>query len=196
MALVQAAPAKGPDAIQELDDEFGRILAAHSGVRMVVHPEIHLFGAADESADPAAWLARAAQPLDGPRVRALAAIAARHQVWLLPGSLPELGDDGRVYNTARVFDPDGRVVASYRKIFPWRPYETWACGSEFVVFDIPEVGRFGLSICYASWFPESTRQLGWLGPRWCSTSSRPPVRTVSSSWSWLRPTRSSTRSTS
>lgn len=163
MALVQAAPATGIDPVQELDEELGRILAEHERVRMVVYPEIHLFGAADEAEDAGAWLQTAAEPLDGPRVRALAQLAAKHRVWLLPGSLPELGDDGLVYNTAVVFDPDGRVAASYRKIFPWRPYETWACGTEFVVFDIAEVGRFGLSICYDSWFPESTRQLGWLG---------------------------------
>jgi len=27
------------------------------------------------------------------------------------------------------------------------------------VFDVPKVGRFGLSICYDIWFPETTRQL-------------------------------------
>ncbi len=32
-------------------------------------------------------------------------------------------------------------------------------GSEFCVFDVPDVGRFGLSICYDIWFPETTRQL-------------------------------------
>jgi hypothetical protein len=34
-----------------------------------------------------------------------------------------------------------------------------AAGTEFCVFDVPEVGRFGLSICYDMWFPETTRQL-------------------------------------
>lgn len=163
VALVQAAPATGADPIPQLDVELTRLLSEHDRVRMVVYPEIHLFGDADAADDPAAWLDAAAEPLDGPRVRALAAVAAKHQIWLLPGSLPELGADGKVYNTAVVFGPDGEVAASYRKVFPWRPYETWACGTEFVVFDIAEVGRFGLSICYDSWFPESTRQLGWLG---------------------------------
>jgi len=30
-------------------------------------------------------------------------------------------------------------------------------GTEFCVFDVPEVGRFGLSICYDMWFPEKPR---------------------------------------
>jgi predicted amidohydrolase len=84
-------------------------------------------------------------------------------VWLIPGSVPELGDDGRVYNAEVVFDPEGRLVASYRKVFPWRPYEAWASGCEFVVFDMPGIGRGGLSICYDVWFPESTRSVAWMG---------------------------------
>ncbi len=45
-------------------------------------------------------------------------------------------------------------------MFPFRPYEAGiTAGTEFCVFDVPEVGRFGLSICYDIWFPETTRQL-------------------------------------
>jgi hypothetical protein len=36
-------------------------------------------------------------------------------------------------------------------------------GSEVCVFDVPDVGRFGLSICYDKWFPETTRQMCWQG---------------------------------
>jgi formamidase len=31
------------------------------------------------------------------------------------------------------------------------------------VFDIPEIGRFGLFICYDLWFPETSRTLAWMG---------------------------------
>jgi hypothetical protein len=86
--------------------------------------------------------------------------ARKHNVWLLPGSLFEAAEDGNVYNTASVIDPDGNIVRSYRKMFPFRPYETGiAAGTEFCAFDVPDVGRFGLSICYDIWFPETTRQL-------------------------------------
>lgn len=163
VALAQAAPATAADPVDELRADVGRILQAYPQVQMVVYPEVHLFGVADETGDPKTWLDEAAEPLHGPRLRALAEVAAEHQVWLLPGTLPELGEDGRIYNTAVVLSPQGRLASSYRKVFPWRPYERWACGSEFVVFDLPDVGRFGLSICYDSWFPESTRQLAWMG---------------------------------
>nr|WP_285803295.1 carbon-nitrogen hydrolase family protein [Streptomyces sp. RKAG290] len=36
-------------------------------------------------------------------------------------------------------------------------------GHEFTVFDIPRVGRVGLAICYDGSFPETVRQLAWLG---------------------------------
>jgi predicted amidohydrolase len=162
VALVQAPPATGGDPVADLAEEVAGLCAERPDLSMVVYPEIHLFGGSDLAPDANAWLAEVAEPLDGPRVRALGEIAAAHGIWLIPGSLPERAGQA-VHNTAVVFAPDGRLVASYRKVFPWRPFEAWAPGDEWVTFDVPEVGRFGLSICFDSWFPESTRQLSWLG---------------------------------
>jgi hypothetical protein len=90
-------------------------------------------------------------------------MAARHHVWLIPGSLFERRD-GDIYNTAPVIDPAGRIVTRYRKMFPFQPYEIGIRpGTEFVAFDVPAVGRFGVTICYDMWFPETTRQLAALG---------------------------------
>ncbi|MBU2358896.1 MAG: carbon-nitrogen hydrolase family protein [Alphaproteobacteria bacterium] len=86
--------------------------------------------------------------------------ARRHKVWLIPGSMFLRAPDGRILNTAVVIDPDGNIIRRYAKMFPFRPYEAGiAAGTEFCVFDVPDVGRFGLSICYDMWFPETTRQL-------------------------------------
>jgi predicted amidohydrolase len=57
-------------------------------------------------------LRSAAEPLDGARVRALGEGAAELGMWLIPGSVPELDDGGRVYDTQVVFDPTGNLVAS------------------------------------------------------------------------------------
>ena len=90
-------------------------------------------------------------------------LARKLGIWLIPGSLYER-HEGRVYNTAPVIDPQGLVVARYRKIFPFLPYEAGVShGTELCVFDVPEVGRFGLSICYDQWFPEVSRGLAWRG---------------------------------
>ena len=90
-------------------------------------------------------------------------MAARHGIWLLPGSMFEKAGD-EIYNTASVIDPQGNVVGRYRKMFPFLPYEQGVTGgSEFLVFDVPSVGRFGVSICYDIWFPETTRTLTSMG---------------------------------
>jgi len=90
-------------------------------------------------------------------------MAAKHKIWLLPGSVFHKVD-GKIYNTASVIDPAGNVVARYRKMFPFYPYEVGVTpGSEFCVFDVPDVGRFGVSICYDMWFPETTRTLAVMG---------------------------------
>lgn len=90
-------------------------------------------------------------------------LARKHALWLVPGSMFE-SRDGRIYNMTPVIDPAGQVVARYRKMFPFAPYEDFtAPGQEFCVFDVPGVGRFGISICYDLWFPEITRTLTSMG---------------------------------
>jgi predicted amidohydrolase len=45
-------------------------------------------------------------------------------------------------------------------MFPFYPYEVGVTGGdEFLIFDVPEVGRFGITICYDMWFPETSRTL-------------------------------------
>ncbi len=105
-------------------------------------------------------LPRYAQPFENEALDLFRQDARRYGIWLIPGSMFEKAEDGRIYNTSAVINPQGEVVARYRKMFPFRPYEAEvAAGTEFCVFDVPEVGRFGLSICYDIWFPETTRHL-------------------------------------
>ncbi|MFC2990491.1 carbon-nitrogen hydrolase family protein [Halomonas tibetensis] len=90
-------------------------------------------------------------------------MAEQHRIWLIPGSMFEQTDEG-IFNTLSVINPHGQVVARYRKMFPFLPYEAGVeSGSEFVVFDVPNVARFGVSICYDMWFPETTRTLAAMG---------------------------------
>ena len=130
------------------------LMARYPWVQMALFSELAPFGP----------LPRFAQPLPGPAEAVFQEMAAKHGIWLIPGSLYEHTPEGAIYNTAPVIDPMGRVVARYRKMFPFRPYEEGiAGGTSFCVFDVPEVGRFGLSICYDIWFPETTRSLTALG---------------------------------
>ncbi len=118
-------------------------------VRMVLFSELAAFGP----------LPRHAQPMPGPAEEAFCRMAAHHNIWLIPGSIFERRGDA-IYNTAPVIDPTGNMVARYRKMFPFQPYETGITpGTDFVTFDVPGAGRFGISICYDMWFPETTREL-------------------------------------
>jgi predicted amidohydrolase len=129
------------------------LMARYPWVQMVVFSELAAFGP----------LPQFAQPLPGPAEATFQAMAARHGIWLMPGSLYEK-KGGKIFNTAPVIDPRGAVIARYRKLFPFRPYEqATTAGEDFVVFDVPEVGRFGVSICYDMWFPETTRTLAAMG---------------------------------
>ncbi len=63
-----------------------------------------------------------------------------------------------------MINPSGEIVGRYHKQFPFLPYEQGVePGTEFLVFDVPHVGRFGLSICYDMWFPETSRTLAAMG---------------------------------
>ncbi|MFK8046361.1 MAG: carbon-nitrogen hydrolase family protein [Crocinitomicaceae bacterium] len=89
--------------------------------------------------------------------------AKKHGVWILPGSIFEKRD-GKVYNTASVINPEGEVVTRYSKMFPFYPYEVGiTAGEHFCTFDVPDVCRFGVSICYDMWFPETIRTLAVKG---------------------------------
>ena len=112
---------------------------------------------------PAPQRRAAARPHRDPADRT----GARNRAVADPGSLFERvdGPDGSVvYNTMPVINPQGEIVARFRKLFPFRPYERdVAGGTEFCVFDVPGAGRFGVSICYDMWFPETTRTLAAMG---------------------------------
>ena len=109
-------------------------------------------------------LTRFAQPFHNDAIKQFCEDARRFNVWLIPGSFFEKDVSGKIYNTSVVISPNGDIVSSYRKMFPFRPYEADVeAGTEFCVFDVPGIGRFGLSICFDIWFPETTRQLTSMG---------------------------------
>jgi deaminated glutathione amidase len=100
--------------------------------------------------------------IPNPTIQKFCGWARKEKKWLVPGSFFEK-QGKKVFNTAVVISPQGKIVAQYRKIFPWRPLEKNHPGDSFCVFDIPGKGRFGLCICYDQWFPEIVRTLAWMG---------------------------------
>jgi deaminated glutathione amidase len=141
------------DNLERIATEIASARRRFPWLDMVMLAELASHGASLERAEPFA----------GPTLQRYQALAREHSLWLVPGSIYEREGE-RIFNTAPVIDPDGRIVARHRKIYPFLPYERGvACGDAHTVFDIPDVGRFGVSICYDMWFPETTRALAWMG---------------------------------
>ncbi len=159
IAVAQAQPQGIHEPFSNFVGQAQSLLKSFPQTRMIVYPELHLFHA-DLNKQA---LLEVAQPLDGARVSTLRELAADLGVWLIPGSVCELGANGELFNTAIAISPEGALVASYRKVFPWRPFEPFDAGDRFVTFELPGIGRAGFSICYDAWFPEVTRHLAWMG---------------------------------
>lgn len=164
IVAVQASPQKFSGSLNKFAEDLADVVARHPEVEMVIYPELHLFQPlAIEPGEKHTVANLDSVDIDSDFVRGLGDVARLHKIWLIPGSINEKGSAENLYNTALVFNPDGQVVARYRKIFPWRPFEPHTPGSTFVVFDIPTVGKIGLNTCYDIWFPETCRQLAWMG---------------------------------
>jgi predicted amidohydrolase len=111
-----------------------------------------------------------AEPVDGPTHRRLGELAAELGIHLLIGSGAERaeGEPGRCHNTSLLFDPEGALVASYRKMHlfdvdipggvRFSESKTCAPGDEVVVAETA-LGRLGMSICYDLRFPEMYRAM-------------------------------------
>jgi predicted amidohydrolase len=139
--------------------------AARRGVDLVVFPEVFMYRW-EEGAGP---LAAAAEPLDGPFVRAVAAAAARHRLHVVMGVVERApGEAVRAYNAAVLIGPDGTVLGAYRKVhlfdaFGHRESDRIVPGSAPPPVVTTALGRVGLQICYDIRFPEWTRLLALAG---------------------------------
>ncbi len=136
------------------------LLRSVRGADMAILPEMFCFRAYGEPAGGAAY-------------QMLSRTAREVGLWLVGGSLPEL-DDGRVYNTSFVFDPQGVCVARHRKMHlfdidveggqRFRESDTLSPGNDVTLFDTPW-GRMGLCICFDLRFEELCRVMALEGAR-------------------------------
>ena len=111
---------------------------------------------------------------DGPVLSRCSALARDYGIYLSAGSVPERGEDGAVYNTAYVFDREGRRIARHRKAHlfdidikegqAFRESDTLTAGNSVTTFDT-EFGVLGLCVCYDFRFPEMGRLMAAEGAR-------------------------------
>jgi len=137
--------------------------AASQGAKIVVLPEVFNWRGAKEDERSSA------EPVPGPTSEQMARLARGLRIYLLAGSiLEEIPGGAKPYNTSLLFDPEGNLLARYRKMHLFdvqiggrvSAMESGSrqAGEEIVV---AETGlcRMGLTICYDLRFPELFRAL-------------------------------------
>jgi predicted amidohydrolase len=146
--------------------------AAAQGAELAITPEcvFHGYGFGDAQADSLARLRAVAEPVDGPNVSRVRALARAARMAVVLG-FAERGDDDAVHNAAAVIGPDGAVLDVYRKVHcrtsedinftgPFTPGDRFVC-SELGQGD--GAYRLGTLICFDREIPESVRCLRAMG---------------------------------
>lgn len=132
--------------------------AAGAGAALLVLPELCTTGYMFTDRAEAETLA---EPVTGPTVTALAALAAEFRMHLIAGIAER--DGAQLFNSAVLIGPQG-LIGTYRKVHLWDQenavFEPGNVG--LPVFDT-DLGKLGLQICYDLWFPEASRALALEG---------------------------------
>lgn len=138
--------------------------AAARGADLIVFPECFLQG---YSLRPTTLAL--AEPIDGPSVRALGAIAVRFGLVIVAGFLERApsrrGRPDRPYNTAVVLGSDGAILGAYRKTHLYdSEHDAFTPGDRYAVFPVPlrrgQMSlRLGVCICADLEYPEVARLL-------------------------------------
>ena len=105
-----------------------------------------------------------------PSFHALSAMARDNGIYLVGGSIPELAieegteDKKTYYNTSLIFGPDGKLLASHRKVhlfdidipgkIKFKESDVLSPGNSVTLVDLPDYGRIAVAICYDIRFPE------------------------------------------
>ncbi len=105
------------------------------------------------------------EPIDGPTISAISSKAKEINSFVFSGSFVE-NKGGQLFNTSVMIDPNGKILAEYRKIHLYgygsKEAKILSPGREVVVVET-DLGRFGLSTCYDLRFPEQYRSMMFKG---------------------------------
>jgi predicted amidohydrolase len=164
-------------------------LAAKQGARVTALPEVFIWRGNKKIER------EFAEPIPGPTSTRLADLARELGIYLLAGSILEaIPGSAQAYNTSLLFDPSGRLLASYRKIHLFdvdlakgvslRESDTRAHGAEVVVAR-SELATMGLSVCYDLRFPELYRGLADNGAQMIFVPSAFTAFTGAAHWETL-----------
>jgi formamidase len=134
-------------------------------VRLIAFPEFAHAAPVFPSVDQ--LLRSLAVPVPNEHTERIAEVARELDVYVQTGTMLESDDrwPGVVFNTTCLIGPGG-ILARYRKVNPWIPYEVHASPHDLPGYDEPlfpvaetPIGRIGCAVCYDWLFPEAIRQL-------------------------------------
>ena len=138
---------------------------ARQGAELVVLQELHnsLYFCQTENTQ----LCDLAEPIPGPSTEFYGAIAAKYGIVLVT-SLFERRAPGLYHNTAVVFEKDGTIAGTYRKMhIPDDPayYEKFYFTPGDLGFHPIQtsVGKLGVQVCWDQWYPEGARLMALAG---------------------------------
>lgn len=140
--------------------------AAALGAELILLQELHAGPYFCQTEDPAVF--DLAEPIPaGPTCRALSALAAELGV-VIVGSVFERRASGLYHNTAVVFERDGALAGTYRKMhIPDDPgyYEKFYFTPGDLGFTPIDTsaGRLGVLVCWDQWYPEAARLMALAG---------------------------------
>lgn len=134
--------------------------AARGGSQLVVFPEMCVTGYWHVPKLDATGLMALAEPLDGPSISAVAALARQRGIAIGAGFL-ERAADGALYNAYAVCLPDG-AVHRHRKLHAFE-HPLIASGDRYTVFDTPWGIRAGILICWDNNLVENARATALMG---------------------------------
>ncbi|XP_034484823.1 omega-amidase NIT2 isoform X2 [Drosophila innubila] len=96
----------------------------------------------------------------------LSKAALDHQVYIVGGTIPELGENESIYNTCTVWGPNGDLIAKHRKMhlfdidvkggIRFKESETLSAGNDFTTINV-DGHKIGIGICYDIRFEEMAR---------------------------------------
>ena len=153
--------------IQENKEKLARNIAdvASQGAELVVLQELHnsLYFCQTENTQ----LCDLAEPIPGPSTDFYGSLALQYGIVLVT-SLFERRAPGLYHNTAVVFEKDGTIAGTYRKMhIPDDPayYEKFYFTPGDLGFNPIQtsVGKLGVQVCWDQWYPEGARLMALAG---------------------------------
>ena len=154
----------GSNKLQNIENAINLIIkAAHKGAHLIALPELFTWQGSKKD------IKQNCEPIPGPTSMKMAELASYLKIFLLCGSILEENPKGpKPYNTSFLINPQGKIVAYYRKLHLFKvnikgkaiidENRIYTAGNK-VKSVVTPFGKVGFTICYDLRFPELYRSL-------------------------------------